>query len=508
MAESDWVDDPHNESDWVDDHPHDPKYNAAQSFAMHGLNQATGGFSDELQGLGEAAGRVVGVEGAGGPMKDMRFAESGPVHDWETLKDAYHRARDHERAALKQQSEEHSVASGAGSVVGAVTSPINKLAKGMSLAKGGAMLGGINALGSSDKEDLPGMATDTALGAGAGALGGKLIEKASPYLSSAQQKAAQYLKDKAENAAVSATGATGKQASEFAPGAGRELLDRGIVKFGDSQAKIAQRAGDAVTAANADIDSALTALQEKGVKVDANHVYEAVSSKINELKSDPSQADVVRNLEGELENLIKATDAKGATDFGIKEAEQIKRGYGRKAGNWADPEKGQAGKEMYQNFRGAVEDSARAADPATAKIFEEGKKSYGLLAPIQEAAERRAATTAQSPPGGLLDLGAMAGGMAKGGPLGAIAAPIARRVIAPRVSSSVAATSDKVSKFLLNSPSIQQLAQKSPQAFSSLVANFGRRVGGGAEDAISRVAGPDQQPIDDEKAQQSFVDGN
>jgi len=427
------------------------------------------GLSDEIAGAVEGLGRTVGVEGLGGPMKDVSISKGGPTLDWEILKDAYVRARDKEREALQKDSKDNPKISAVSELAGAFVSPANKVLKGASLAKGGALLGGATGLGYSDSDSLKGLAADTIAGSVVGAGTGKVLEKAAPLLGKAAQSLASKFSGIAEKSAVNATGATGKQASQFSDTAGRELLDRGIVRFGDSQAKISERAAKAVDQANRQIDDALTALESKGVKVDANKVYEEIQKKIVKLKSDPSQADVVRMLEGEAENLINATVAKGSAEFGVKEAEQIKRGYNRKAGNWADPEKGLVGKEMYQTYRGAVEDVALKADPGTAKVFTEGKKSYGLLTPIQEAAERRAATTSQHPAGGFLDIASILAGGAQAGPAGAVAAPIARRFVAPRISSSIAASADGVAKILRKIPNAAVLEKEQPRAFQALV---------------------------------------
>lgn len=300
------------------------------------------------------------------------------------------------------------------------------------------------------------------------------------------------LKTVAEKAAVNATGATGKQAAEFAPSAGRELLDRGIVKLGDNQAKIAARAGEAVTQANSEIDTALSALDEKGVKVDANNVYKVIRDKITQMRTDPSKADVAKLMENELDNLVKSTEAKGSAEFGMQEAENVKRGYNRKAGNWADPEKSMSGKELYQTWRGAVEDAAKAADPQTAKAFEEGKKSYSLLAPIQEAAERRAATTAQSPAGGLLDAATAGAGFVKGGPVGMVAAPLARRFIAPRLASTIAVSADKAADLVKLAPQAVD-AMKTPATIAEIASRgAGEKLNSLAKVADQPTKGPDK----------------
>jgi hypothetical protein len=129
-----------------------------------------------------------------------------------------------------------------------------------------------------------------------------------------------------------------------------------------------------------------------------------------------------------------------------------------------DPEKGQAGKMLYGAYKDAVEGAAENANPATAELFKKGKEAYGLFAPIQEAAERRAATTQQSPWGGLLDTATAIGGGAAGAraddsPMGAVAGVgaglasiIARRKFAPRAASSFAVGADQIGNILKQAP--------------------------------------------------------
>lgn len=286
---------------------------------------------------------------------------------------------------------------------------------------------------------------------------GKVAEPIANYASGA-------LKSFAEDAAVNATGATGKQASNFSQGAGRELLDQGIVKFGSNQKKIAERAAQAVDEANQQIDTSLAKLKKQGVTVDANTVYNTVRNKIDEMRLDPSNSDIANKLEGELNNIIKSTDARGTTHTPIQDAEQIKRGYGRKAGNWADPEASQAGKTMYQTYRGAVEDAAQAADPSTAQAFINAKKTHGLMSPIEEAAARRAATTGQHQAGGFLDVASSIAGEAAGGPVAAIGVPLARRIMMPRVASSLAVGADQAGNLIRTAPAVLSQGATAPTA--------------------------------------------
>jgi hypothetical protein len=144
---------------------------------------ASGGLSDEIAGGVEAAGRMVGVKGAGGPMKDISIAEDGPTFSKEDLKKAYETGRNHERQSLIEDSKKNPGVSIASELLGGAVSPFNKLTKGMTVAKGAATLGGIYGFGSSDADSAAGIASDTALGAGAGLVLGKGLDKVGAAIS-------------------------------------------------------------------------------------------------------------------------------------------------------------------------------------------------------------------------------------------------------------------------------------------------------------------------------------
>jgi len=320
------------------------------------------------------------------------------------------------------------------------------------------------------------------------AVHGPQIMKGAQSIGSGLKKAGGSLGEFAESAILNATGATGKQAQSFRPGAGRELIDRKLARFGDSPANIANRVGAAKDVAEAEISSALVQLDSQGVTASADNVVAELQKKIASLRKDPSQAGLVKKLGGIIDDIIET----GESAVPLSQAEQTKRGFRKAAGNWMDPDAGQAGKQAYLSYMDEVEGAASAADPALAKQFTEAKDTYGLLAPIQEAAERRAMTTSQSPVGGLLD---MATTTAAGNPLIGVPAAIARKAISPRITSSVAVTADsaskginKVAEALMKSPRFSELSQKNPKAFDALVLDFNRRLGGGSEAAVQKVA--------------------
>lgn len=514
-----------------DEHPEVPveKPSIGESLRTGAEQGVTLGFGDEGQGALEALGQAIGIKGLGAARHLDEWGLQSPNGlDLEKFKQVYAETRDKERERAHEAEKANPKAFMLGNVAGAVAPAmvsggfVGGLAKGLgkaapglglTVAEGGTLGAGAG-LGTSEADTVGGQIADTALGgllgAGGAAAGYGIMSQA--------DKAKAYLGNKfkslAEKSAVNATGATGKQASEFADDAGRELLDRKIVRFGDSQAGIAKRAGQAVDAANQQIDNALTSLEKNGVNVDENQIYNQLRSKIADLKKDSATIDTANALEKELDNLITARDARGWQDPGVLAAEQTKRGFNRKAGNWADPEKSQVGKEMYQTWRHAVEDTARNADPKTAALFEEGKKSYGLLAPIQEAAERRAMTTSQSPVGGFLDVTSSMAGGAAAGKEGAFLMPLARRMISPRISSSVAVGADEISKYLMQSQRFSALANKNPAAFQALVLDMSKsmstrsslpKAAQGTQGVDSSTAANDR--ISEEQAKRKFQFG-
>lgn len=142
---------------------------AAQGFSA--------GFSDEIAGGFEAAGRSLGVDGLGGPIKNISLNPDGMTFSKDDLQRAYESGRDQERQTLKKDSDANPGTSFTANLVGGVVSPVNKIAKGMSMGKAGATLGGVYGLGTSESDNVLGMAGDTLTGAGTGLILGNGLEK-------------------------------------------------------------------------------------------------------------------------------------------------------------------------------------------------------------------------------------------------------------------------------------------------------------------------------------------
>lgn len=153
-----------------------PKSSMLETAVKQGLSAAIGNFGDEVGGVAEAAGRAVGIDNWEKDFKDWKLNPNGPTLDREELGNAYRKGRDASRAEYAQQAKDHPVTAAASQFAGAVLSPVNKLAKGASIVKAGAGLGGLNALGMSEGETAGELLADTSVGAATGAGVGKGLQ--------------------------------------------------------------------------------------------------------------------------------------------------------------------------------------------------------------------------------------------------------------------------------------------------------------------------------------------
>jgi hypothetical protein len=449
----------------------------------------TGPSELDSAGRGLAQGASFGLrdEGAGflkspsGALKEI--ANKFGAHFSDDDIEAYKQERDASRGldlAAKQANPKSFLAGELGGGVATSLVPGLGIAEGAGLAKTlgtTAAQGAAYGLGGSEREELGDIALDTLKGGGAGLAAGaagiaaaKGIESAAPVIGNFIKRSAAPLDDAAENLAVKATGATGRQSAQFADDAGRELLDRGLVKFGDTPGKIAERVGAANEEAGRAIGSSLESLEGRGVSVDLGNIKKGIENKIAELSEVPGNEKIIRQLESELENLV----GRGQSNLPISKAELAKRNYQAQT-NYASPEAEKKSTAQIANlFKKEVEETALRADPSLAGKFTEGKKTYGLLSPIQEAAEKRAATQAQSPFGGLGDFAAAAAGV-PGGIGGSALGVAAKRMLAPRLASSGAVTADFLANIAKQSPEalgkfsniFQSALQRGPQAVAA-----------------------------------------
>ncbi len=266
-----------------------------------------------------------------------------------------------------------------------------------------------------------------------------------------------YLKAKAGRFAENATGATRLQAEKFAPGAGKELLDRGIVKPFSGPEGIAKRAAKLQDVADKNIGNILAELDAKGVRATSDDVLSAIQKRIDKLKLDPSASAQTKALESIKESVADSLRASGAksgsnellgyvetppSDVLLSTVEDWKRGFNKNRKiNWANPDMASANKEAYGALRETTENVATKAAPELAESFIENKQTHGLLAPIIEASEKRATQLNQHPILGLNDVAAYGAGAlsAPEKQIGGLLGLVGRRVVGPRSASTAAA---------------------------------------------------------------------
>lgn len=291
-------------------------------------------------------------------------------------------------------------------------------------------------------------------GAGNALIGG-LINGGGKFKEYLAQRPAKFLREKAEQLAENATGATAKQLEKFKPGSGGELLDRGLVGFGDNAENIAEKVTAVKQANGKQIGSVLKNLDEQGARISKTEMMDSLRASVNKLEEDGSQGPIARQLKTIIEDIGNSP----LDEYTLTQAEKIKRGFQGRS-NYMDPDSTKAVKEAASVFQKGVEKSAVERSPDLADQFQEAKRLYGLFSPIEEAAQRRANQLNQHPFGGFLDMTTAAGGMMTGNPLMGAALPIARRQLAPRVSSSLAVTANAMSKYLKNADGALGEAQK------------------------------------------------
>ena len=406
---------------------------AAVTGAVKGLSA---GFSDELSG-----GIQAGIEKLRGKK--------------ENLGDLYRKYRDLQRKSDERTMAASPTVSKIAELGGMVASPagaIGRAAKGAGWLKNALRLaaeGGTFAAGTSEADLTKGEYGEAARDITKGAAIGGGIGVGGKAIGSGVRKISPAIRRSAEEMAEKATGATGLQASRFQKGAGGELLDRGVVRFGRSVDDVAEQSRKQMAESWKSIDESLKELDYQGLKIDRDDILKAVDTEISKLQGVSAKAPARRQLESIRRDILEAQGKKGegAVITGTQ-AEVEKRTFDQGA-NWLDPEAAAAKKIAGGIHRRAVEKGASEIDPSIASKFKEEKKAYGLLSPIKEAAERRASSVSQQPIANLRDFVAYG--------VGGVPGVVGRRVLTGRGPSSIAVSLDQLQK-LMNKPSMAKWA--------------------------------------------------
>lgn len=461
----------------------DPGIEAA---LLHGVQGATGGLLDEATGGIHAALRAAGLNITDNKESPIEKAADGPTLDWEILRDAYRAGRDHSRKKLKNMSDENPVAAGAGNLVGSIASPLNKLATGMSLAKGGAVLGGVNAFGNSEADDLVDLAKDTAIGAGLGAGIGKGIEVASPYVA----KGAGFVSDKAKDLATRfharAAGVERATAKKLGPKGveevGEYVRDNKLLSPLSSAEDILAKNEAVMSEAMNKRASAYNAIDDAGASTfNPLEAAARVEGKIIGGKNrnfDDTQ-ELVKALDPHLSNIL----SRGEGNISMKEAQYLVESLGKKAK--FDTARGNLGNEVavdaYHELRSALNDAASSgADKVGVSglknIIEQSNKTYSTGLKAKTLLDNKFAREQGNKIMGLTDT------VAASEALGALGGPKTAAVLAAKKglerfgAQNAALGLDKVSKALMRSPKMANLSEKYPQAFQAMATSLEQKM--------------------------------
>jgi hypothetical protein len=433
-----------------------PAPSTGEAVGRGGLQGATMGFGDELGGALQA-----GLSKLRDVLPDSANEALGfgkrYENDTTSALDVYRQGRDEDRAANKAASAAHPWAYGTASVAGSLPT--------MALPGGAALQGAVAGLGNSDadltKGEVGGAARDAAIGALLGKYGGKVAGGVVRAGGKALGAVGGAIRDVAPGLAEFAELSAAKVANPMLKGyrllqeqgiraMGREMLDSGAVKFGDTAENVAQRVTPLREAAGKAVGESVAALDKAGAAVPTNALAGYLRQQVlAPLQRFPAQAPEAAAVEAQ----IAAMEQKYAGKvISLKEAEAFKRSLDNLAHNFsmATPP---ANVAAMENLRGAAgtlnEVAADAASPKLADAFRAAKERFGNLAPAEQFAKDFALRKLTNRGVSLSDYQALVGGMAQeGGDAGkGMLAAAVNKLLRERGRSSMAVTADALAKF-------------------------------------------------------------
>jgi len=512
-----------------------------------GLEQgATLGFFDEMQGGAEAIGQALGIKGLGGPMRDLEL-QSPNLFDGDKFSEAYKKRRDQWRDDTKHAEKSNPTAYTASNIGGGLATSIIPIGSAASLGKAAATGLGIGALsgaGASEADNVKDFAIDTGIG---GALGGVLgaggygatraaltgAEKARLYL-------ANKLKDVGETAAFKSSGAMLKdfrnandrgKVSEY----GRYILDDLGLKIGDKVDDVAAKATEKNKAAGMALDDVYRTANEKfkekmqTIGFDPKRDKEAIlSAAKDELGDAVGGSAALNKLSTYLDDLSQKY---GDGAMSPRRTNEIKTAMDDVINYSRNPlTKEPNNEKVFSAARGAM---SKKVDDSMASLggddllmqLKSANKNYGTSKQIERIAKDKVSREQANRIFGLTDTIAASGGLGAGAALaggpGAIAmaagAGLANKAARTYGPATLAVSADRVSKMMLKSKPMQDLAQKNPAAFKAMVIDMTSRLQerGGLPKAAQQPneldrdsSTPAQERVSEDEAKRQFLDGN
>jgi hypothetical protein len=470
--------------------PEPKRHSAGDASLMAGIQGAAAGYLDELSGAGEAIGRAVGVRGLGGRFSDVELAKP----DLNFQKN-YEEGRDKKRQLLADQAAEYPVETGVANVAGAIISPVNKLGKGLSIAKGGAVIGGVTAAGNSEAKNAKDLLIDTATGTALGLVLGKGAEKAGKVVDKGVQKVGEKSKAAAEWLAARALGAergTIKSiGAEKVRAAGRQALDEGVLKPFSSTDDLITRNNTVRKKGGELMGEAYNAIDDAGA---STFSPTKIGDKVNKELSPTFRTPINKSEMTQLDNTIETILARGEKNIPLKEAQKLKEEIGAvafpKGRRPIDPSpKQQMAMDAYdivnKSIDEAVEASSKYVEKAgLADVLAKGKSLYGNAKTAGKLLENKFAREQGNRLIGLTDtitgVGALGYGYNTGDAQGAIGLMAGKKYLEKYGAQQAALVLDRLSKKMLQSPSMAKLAQKSPPLFVSITQKLEAKAPGAA----------------------------
>lgn len=416
----------------------------ASTFTTKAAQAPAFGLVDELAGAVGAGVRAV----QDAPAR-LRGEVATPFG--EQLASDYRSIRGGAREQERLGEAANPTAAKAGTGTGIALSILAPLPKGAQGLGGSVAQGALSGLGSSEAdltkgEVLPAL-RDTAIGGALGAVGhgaGKLLAKGAT-------KVGEGLRDFAEKRAAKALGARQVDLQKLKPEQiremARQMLDEGIVRFGDRVDDIAPRAAAAKDAAGERIGAILGQADEAGARFDVDALRERLAKEL----SSKAKGNPIR--EGQLNEALKASKlGELDTSAGFEQVRGIKTALGE----GVFPKLDAKGKQKFaQRIAGIMSDEigdqlGRARGSAAQDALEAANKAFGASSDAARISARGVKALEGnrwlSPSDYGVGLGGAIGGGLAGGPLGIATGPLlalAHKLLRERGASSLAVASDK-----------------------------------------------------------------
>lgn len=475
-------------SDWLSRaKPAKEQPGVLETAVSHGVHGASMGFSDETMGVANALGvtpetlatapETMGLSLVPGAVKKLFGGK---------LIEDYRAGRDARRAQLAAQKAANPATAAISEFIGGAAPmliPGGAAVKGVGGAvKVGAGLGAAAGLGNSTadltKGDLGNAAADTAVGAGFGAGAGVVGHKAGELVG----RAAEYLRGIARNRAISAVGPTAGQvrqalSKDEAEALADWLLNKKMVRAGDTHNDVAGRLGPELKAAGQRLNDSLAAADTTGVTSDVSDLagtFRLLASDVD--RQGPGMARVANKFRA----AANEVDLNPNSVLKPSEAVDWKRGY-QEPVNWAkaNPSAAQQGDiELAGAAKEFAADSVSKADtlqPGIRAAYDAANKDLhlGLTAEsmTEGAAAREAARNILSPS----DKAALALAASHGKGVTGTAMALANKFVRGRAASTLAVTAKTASDKLA------QMATTAPERlgrFGPILANALRSPGG------------------------------